>query len=397
MATKLNITKAADLGIAPAPTMSQPSAIPTSYPEPIANPNLTATVPLGPIPGTMVVDMKVSTPAYSPPANMSPINMMELDKIGAPQSQAIGQVTDELTKAVRANDLDEIGKNLGDILVKAKELDPKSLSKPGFFGFFKRKTQQVANKFTSVSTQLQQLTTEVDGKITHFRGRVGTLQRLYEQTHQFHDDIGTICEEMDRRIQWMKDNAPVVDPADAFSAQERQKWDQTITMAEKRTDDLRRVQMLAQQQGPQIQLMIVNSVALAQKFDDVKTTTLPAWKNLFSLYILQLEQKKGAEMALAIDDATSKAIRSGADMLAQNTTMIHTALNQSAIKFEDLKYNQEKLFESIETAQRLAEAGRQRRAAERPQIEALSKELMARVGRLQQPAQSLLAKDARFS
>lgn len=305
----------------------------------------------------------------------NPLTIMELDSIGKPNTQAIARVTDEITQVTRGSDLDEVGKLLGDLLVKAQDLDPKKLGKPGLFGFFKKKVQQVSNKFTSVSSQLEQMTKEVDSKIIHFRQRIGALEQLYEQTRAFHDGLGDVIVEMEKRIAWMEANIPVIDPNDAFSAQEQQKWMQTIDFAKKRADDLRRVQVLAQQQGPMIQMMIVNSAALSQKFDDVKTTTLPAWKNLFSIYILQLEQKKGAELALAIDDATSKAIRASADMLNQTTTMVHTALNQSAIKAEDLEYNQQKLLESIETAKRLAEEGKQRRASERVQVEQLSQSL----------------------
>jgi uncharacterized protein YaaN involved in tellurite resistance len=108
-------------------------------------------------------------------------------------------------------------------------------------------------------------------------------------------------------------NPPAVDQNDPMSGQRLQDWLTVASFARKRSDDLRRAQILADQQSAQINQMKLNSSALAQKFVDIKVTTIPAMKTTFTLYVVNMEQKKGAELSDQIDATTDAAIKKNAE------------------------------------------------------------------------------------
>src|SRR5690606_29108009 len=103
--------------------------------------------------------------------------------------------------------------------------------------------------------------------------------------------------------------------SDSFGAQRLADHQRLIDRLTKRVDDLRRAMLLAKQSGPQIRISQDNARALVQKFGDIKVVTLPAWKNVFAQYVLQLEQKKTVELLGMVDNATDEALRRGADLL----------------------------------------------------------------------------------
>lgn len=337
-----------------------------------------------------VMPMTVSTTptnqqlaVVAPVGNLKPISLEELSDYGQKSMQGMASVSEKVTQQARGADTEEMGKLLGDLLVAAKGYDPsklggdKGISK--LFQWGRSKAQQIQNQFTTVDTQVDQLLGQIDKQVVVFKNQIPTLESMKVEMQVFYEDLQKQIDEMERRIQWMVDNPPTVDPNDPFSAQEKSTWDQVIQMARKRVSDLANVQLLAQQLGPQIDMMKVNSVSLVQKFGDIKATTIPAWKQLLAAYIIQLQQKKGVEMTEAIDDAFNQAIMKGADLNKQNAVRIATSVNRSSIDMATLQYSHQKLLETFDEVQRINAEGQQRIAAERPALEQLSKELNQKI------------------
>lgn len=324
----------------------------------------------------------MTPPQPAPAANIVPHAPLTIEEIGAVGQQPMTRlsgVTDKLTQNARGADLDEVGKLLGNLLVTAKGYDPTKLGKgggiSGLFRWGQTKAQQIQNNFTSVDTQVDQLLTQIDQRVVHFKNRIPDLNQMRADTIQFHKDLDTEMARMNERISWMEANPPADDVNDPFSASKKAQWNQVIQMGRKRVDDLRRVQILAEQQVPQIDLMIVNCSSLSQKFTDIKATTIPAWKQLFAAYIVQLEIQKGAEMAEAVDNSFNEALKKAADLSHSNTVKVQQSLQRSTVDLATIEYTQRKLLDAIDQVGKIAEEGKARLAAERPKLEALSKEL----------------------
>lgn len=322
--------------------------------------------------------VQVPTPAQ--PSAMvvyQPLTMNEVSDFGTKAQVSLATVTDKITGIAKTSDMDEMGKLLGDVILAAKGYDPDNLFKGGFLGFFKAKANQIRMKFDTVDGTVNRLLLQIKQRIELFRGRVADLQALRENTEKFHDSLTDEIVKITKRADWMDQNVPEVIDGDMMSAQNRQDWLTVITFARKRADDLRRAQVLAEQQVVQIKLMQDNSIALAQKFRDIEVTTVPSMKQTFTLYILNMEQKKGAEFADTIDGLNDDVLKRNAALLGTNTVAIQTSLARSNISMEALKANYDAIQQSMADTDRIRKDMKARLAAEAPQLEKLSDDLRA--------------------
>lgn len=308
-----------------------------------------------------------------------PFSLSEVGQVGGEAQNQIAAVSSKIADTAKTSDMDEVGKLLQDTLMTAKGYDPKNLFKGGLFGFFKAKTAQIQMKFDTVDKSVNRLVEQIDDRIAKFRGRVTDLDQMAEAGRNYHDSLTGQIEYLNERADWMEQNQPTVDANDPMSAQFVQDWITVTNFARKRADDLRRAQLLTQQQGAQIQQMKTNSIALAQKFGDIKVTTIPALKNTFALYIINLEQKKGAEFSDEIDGMTNQAIQDTAKLLGENTTAIHTSLTRSNVSLESLQANHDSIVNSLEEVKRINAEMKKRLADEAPKLEQLSEDLTARL------------------
>ncbi len=308
-----------------------------------------------------------------------PFTLEQVGNYGTEIQTQLAEVTTKITGTTKTSDMDEVGKLLTDTIMAAKGYDPKSLFKGGLFGLFKAKSSQLRMKFDSVDQTVDRLIAQVDDRIVRFKDRVNDLSALADANNKYYDSLTEQIMFLSERADWMEANKPVVVPDNPMSAQYVQDWITVISFARKRADDLRRAQILAQQQSAQIQQMKTNSIALAQKFGDVKVTTIPAMKQTFNLYILNVEQQKGAEFAKSVDTLNNDVIQRNAAMLGANTTAIHTALTQSNISMETLTVNHNSIIHALDEVKRINAEMKNRLATEGPKLEQLSQDLSTRL------------------
>lgn len=332
----------------------------------------------------------VSTPvtAAMTPApvriNSAPVRILSMEDIGnygKKAQQQTAEVTNRIAQTSKTSDIDEVGKLLTNTILAAKGFDPNNLFKGGLFGFFKAKAADVQMKFDTVDKTVERLVQQIDQRIALFRQRVNDLTQMGVENAKYHDALTVEIEELRERVLWMEANVPDIDPNDPMSAQTRQQWQSVAAYGMKRVNDLHSAQVLSQQQQAQIGMMSDNSAALVLKFEDVKVTTIPALKNTFSLYILNMEQKKGAEFANTVDSMTNETIRKNAALLGQNTVMVNTALTRSNISLDTLQVSQDALIQSLNDVERIRNEMKARIAAETPRLEQLSQDLTKRLAK----------------
>ena len=312
--------------------------------------------------------------------SLTPFTIGEISELGKKQLNEIAGITTKITSVATCGDLDQVGASLSKLLLQAKEYDPSHFAKGGgLFSWFAKTKQQLANHFATVDSQVTELIKEIDKQIAIFRQRVPDMERMYAANQQYYADLGDLIAKCNERIAVQQANPPEIDETDPYSAQKLNDWQTSIDYARKRVRDFETARILAAQQGPQIRMMQLNSASLAQKFDDISTTTISALKNSFALYIINMEQKKGVAFADAVDQATNDAIQANAKLIGQNTTAIQTSLYRNSITIETLELNQKALIDSISEVDRIRIETRKRLDDERPRLEQLGKDLAARL------------------
>lgn len=327
-----------------------------------------------------VQDMKVGGNFAAPAIARQPITIVEASEFGKSAAMGAATIAKKITGVARAGDIDEVGKCLNGLMVTAKKYDPSNLKKGGgFMGFFKIKVQELKNQFATVDNQIDALLGEADRHIGLFKGRIGDLESLYGENENRYQELGGVITEVESRIAWMEANPPVVDAANSFSAQHSADWNAVIAYAKKRVDDLQRGQALCQIQAPQIKQMQVNAGSLVMEFNRIKTDTIPALQMGFSLYILSMEQEKGADFATNVADLTNDTLKKNAAKLGVATVKVQTALARSTYDLSTLQTMQQETIKALDSVQRIRADMKTRLDQERPQLEALTQQLAQRL------------------
>jgi len=173
----------------------------------------------------------------------------------------------------------------------------------------------------------------------------------------------------------MDANLPVVDSTNPMEANRLSDWKMASAMGRKRADDLSRLRLLFEQQAAQVDQMKINSAGLAVDMADMKSTMIPALQSTFALYIINMEQKSGAEFSKSMKERTNAAIAKNSAALGQNTTAITQAMTTSNIELSTLQGNQQAIVKSLEERERIMSEMKLRLRQEAPQLEQLSRDL----------------------
>ncbi|MFM2652094.1 toxic anion resistance protein, partial [Vibrio alginolyticus] len=118
-----------------------------------------------------------------------------------------------------------------------------------------------------------------------------------------------------------------------------------------------------------------NNITLIEKFDNIKTLTIPSWKKQFTLAISMLEQRKSLELAGKIDNATNDLIKRNADLLRQNTLQTARANQRSVIDLETLEHVQNTLITTLQDVVSIEQEGARNREIADERMVNMKKEL----------------------
>ena len=313
-------------------------------------------------------------PSYTGAA-LAPISMEEANSFGQQIGSSIGSITAKITDTTRMGDIDEVGKGLDELLLKAREYDPNVMKQNPLMRFFTDRVAKLQNKFRTVDSAVDTLVVRVDSQINLFRTRLGDLDAIYVENERKHQELGKLIPQIQDRIAWMEANVPALDPNDALSAQTVGDWNNRIAYANKRVDDLKRLQVLCELQAPQIMMMKTNANGLVSKFGELKATTIPAMKMAFSLYIMNLEAERGSKMAKAIDDQFNDTLVKNSAALGRVTRGVQENLARSTVDFATLEQVQKDTIDTIQAVHKIRSDMKARIQAEAPKLAAMSNQV----------------------
>lgn len=326
--------------------------------------------------------------ASAPTAVVATGDLMTEDaiaKLGGDSAQSLDVVSNRLLSVQRAGDTGALGQQLNQLIAEAKGLDPQSMAGKGLLG-------KIGGLFGNIKDRLQANYDSVQGRINTLVGQID--QEMTVQNQRLHDvddlavSLRTYHENLDKAIAIGNAGLTAFDAAiaqlepqvagDAFKAADLNDLRDRRNVLAKRVDDFARNNLFITQTLPALLLMKQNARDLVTTFNDIKVTTIPVWRNVFSQYLISLDQKRGAELVNGVRDATNEAIRKQAEQLGQNATLIAEARQRSSIDLETLQDNQNKLLATLDNVAAIEKKGQAAREAAKPQLKALEEQLITR-------------------
>lgn len=331
-------------------------------------------------------------PALRPEANVAPppvrvdisgIDDKAIEGLGGNTGAGVAKVSAKLLGTVRASDADVFGTQLNELIATSKGLDPAKLRSGGLLSrvtnMFGSVKEKMLSQYQVVESRMDTLVSEMTRHANVHRARIQDFDEMYKGLEIYYQGLDADVKKGEAWAEKLRQAvAQQAAPTNAFEAQQATELKRRLERLEKRIDDLRRAMLMATQMVPQIRLSQDNARALTDTFTDIVNVSIPAWRNVFSLYLLQLEAKQSAAVANAAYDATDAAFRTQADMLLENTETVARAKQRSLVSLETAQHVQTQLITAFDKLEQISNEGQQRRKDELPKLQELERELIAR-------------------
>ena len=315
--------------------------------------------------------------------DISGIDDKAIESLGGNTGTGVAKVSAKLLGTVRASDADVFGAQLNELIATSKGLDPAKLRSGGLLSrvsnLFGSVKEKMLSQYQVVESRMDTLVSEMTRHANVHKGRIHDFDEMYKGLEVYYQGLDADVKKGEGWIAQLQ-QAVAQQPAaaNAFEAQQATELKRRLERLEKRVDDLRRAMLMATQMVPQIRLSQDNARALTDTFTDIVNVSIPAWRNVFSLYLLQLEAKQSAAVANAAYDATDAAFRAQADMLLENTETVARVKQRSLVSLETAQHVQTQLITAFDKLEQISKEGQQRRKDELPKLQELERELIAK-------------------
>lgn len=330
-------------------------------------------------------------PALRPEASVAPqvrvdisgIDDKAIESLGGNTGAGVAKVSAKLLGTVRASDADVFGTQLNELIATSKGLDPAKLRSGGLMSrvtnMFGSVKEKMLSQYQVVESRMDTLVAEMTRHANVHRARIHDFDEMYKGLETYYQGLAADVQKGEAWADKLRQAvAQQAAPTNAFEAQQATELKRRLERLEKRIDDLKRAMLMATQMVPQIRLSQDNARALTDTFTDIVNVSIPAWRNVFSLYLLQLEAKQSAAVANAAYDATDAAFRAQADMLLENTETVARAKQRSLVSLETAQHVQTQLMTAFDKLEQISNEGQQRRRDELPKLQELERELITR-------------------
>jgi uncharacterized protein YaaN involved in tellurite resistance len=299
----------------------------------------------------------------------SPTGILEY---GKDVMTSISEKSDKLLAEVKDSDVQFVETQMRGILTMAKSLHlkPKNVDEGWLTGLVSKvkenfidTKEQLMSEFNNVSTQMDRVIKEVEQANLRIIDKVSGLQTQYRENIQDYKKLDTIIKNaMEAYSIKVKEYERLQGSiGDALDAQALSRMSSNLDRLDKKIDNLKKFQMMCLQDAPNLAQMEDNAVTLLEKFDTIKTMTIPLWKKQIRMYIDGQELNRSAKLAAAVDDANNAMIVANSN--ANKNTAIETAkLNQRAI-IDDATAEtvHQNLLDTLDEVLTINVEGRQRR------------------------------------
>lgn len=333
-----------------------------------------------------VLQLRPDTPfAASPPDPVAIAGQISVKDSRAlvEMSRQIGAMTaryaDDIIRQARSSDFDEAGKKLAEILALARSSNAGQFSERSsvpvigpLIDKIRLRKDLLLDRFDNTRGQIDALSAEVDVTQAGLGNAVTSLDAMYADVRQQYELLGVyikgaeIAHERDKEVVHEAEQSACASPDRALVANEMVHG---LGRLEMHIDNLKALQHATLQMLPQIRLIQSNAERQREKFDELKTLTVPSWKRSFALMLLAQQTKKAAELSNDIADANNAFLRHNADLVYETTVATARLSNRMIIDVKTLEHVQSQLVKTLEDASRFVEEGRKERRQAIQQIE----------------------------
>jgi uncharacterized protein YaaN involved in tellurite resistance len=309
----------------------------------------------------------------------------DISKLAHSGSTVNASITDRLLAQYSTSDLGDMSVKMTQLVSVSKGFDPKA-AKHGLFqkalGAFRGEREQLLAHLQTVKQQVDGIVAELDQKVILHEQRIKDIAAMQQENLAYH---ATRQASVFQFNQWLASVTAAlalpVDPNDGMAAAHvsaLQHLNQRLQVA---IADAQNAMLLAKQNAIKLQMTSDNSRAILDQFERVKVNVIPALKSLLEQQLLAMEQKKSIDVDNMLSSTLDAALRSNAQLTADNTVAIATMQQRSTVSVDTIAECQTILNETAGKVRDIEEAGRLHRIEDAAKRQTIEQDMLTLVAR----------------
>ncbi|MEO0820565.1 MAG: toxic anion resistance protein [Pseudomonadota bacterium] len=313
-------------------------------------------------------------------------------KFGSGAQQDLTAISDQMLEGVRNKDTGPAGSSLASMVTTIRgfdidELDPnRSLSWwEKLLGKAKPVAQFMA-QYETVRGQIDSITDELLRHETVLLKDVKFLDKLYDSTLEFYDDLGLYIAAGEAKLNELdvfvipekeKQVAAAAEGEGVMEAQELRDLRSARDELERRVHDMKLTRQVTMQSLPSIRLVQENDKSLINKINSTLVNTVPLWRTQLAQAVTVARSRDAAKVVKEATDLTNELLTKNAENLQQANREVRTQMERGVFDIETIKAANKTLIDTIEESLKIADEGKAKRAAAEQDLQTMESELKA--------------------
>ncbi len=307
---------------------------------------------------------------------------------GAAAQQNISQFSDAALKNVQTKDLDEVGDMISNLVVELRGFDAEEEESRGFFGFFKKKTNDIVAmkaRYDKAEVNVNKICEGLEQHQIQLLRDIALLDKLYDQNLMYFKELSMYIAAGKKRLEEFRNGEmkEAYDKAKASGlpedAQAAKDLSDKADRFEKKIYDLELTRNISIQMAPQIRLIQSSNQMMAEKIQTSLVNTIPLWKSQMVLALGLAHTQEAMEAQRSVTDLTNELLKKNAEKLHMATVESAREAERGIIDIETLKHTNQMLIQTMDEVLNIQQQGREKRRNAEAELATIEGELRAKI------------------
>ena len=290
---------------------------------------------------------------------------------GVAAQKNIADFSNQALSQVRTKDMGEVGDMLSNLVIELKGLDYSEEEKKGFFGFFKKAQNSIAElkaKYDKAEVNVDKITAALDEHWRVLTKDIAMLDKMYEMNLAYFKELsmyiiaGKLRLEELRKTELPRLQAKAEESGLPEDAQAASDYASLLGRFEKKLHDLELTRMISIQMSPQIRMIQNNDSLMAEKIQTSIVNTIPLWKSQMVIALSLHHSKQAMEAQREVTNVTNDLLKKNAEALRQGSVDVARESERGIVDLETLRETNAKLIQTLEEVRSIQDEGRAQRA-----------------------------------
>lgn len=317
-------------------------------------------------------------------------NTQSIITFGSAAQSELTALSAEMLDGVRNKDTGPAGEALGKMVGSIRGFDVGELNpnrERSWFEWLVGKAtpvHQFMAKYEGVRTQIDAISDDLLGHETALLKDIKFLDKLYEKTLAFYDDLGLYIAAGEARLADLDANdipakeaevAAAPEGEAVMTAQELRDLRTARDDLERRIHDMKLTRQVTMQSLPSIRLVQENDKSLVGKIMSTLINTIPLWETQLAQAVTIARSRDAAKAVKGATDLTNELLTKNAENLQMANREVRQEMERGVFDIEAVKAANDKLIATINESLQIADEGKARRAAAESELVKMEHEL----------------------